>query len=124
MCKPCSQGRASPLYSSLSTSILGDPSPSQIAYVYSSSFQHILKTTRTQLLIGHKAIVSSSRTQFTLATVAYSYAQQTIVADSEGVIVWYDYDTLKKCDPGDEAWRVLKEAMGSEVREGQGRPRY
>ncbi|KAG8221104.1 Thioesterase/thiol ester dehydrase-isomerase [Butyriboletus roseoflavus] len=74
------------------------------------------------LLIGQKAIVSSSRTHFTLASAAYSYAQQTIVADSEGVIVWYDYDTLKRCDPGDETWRVLKEEMGSEVREGQGRP--
>lgn len=43
------------------------------------------------------------------------------MADSEGVIVWYDYDSLKKCDPGDEAWRVLKEVMGSEVREMQRR---
>jgi len=75
------------------------------------------------LLIGHKAIVSSSRTQFTLAAAAYSYAQQAVVADSEGAFVWYDYDSLKKCDPGDEAWRVLKEVMGSEVQEGQGRPR-
>ncbi|KAH0836820.1 HotDog domain-containing protein [Lanmaoa asiatica] len=73
------------------------------------------------LLIGHKAIVSSSRTQFTLASAAYSYAQQTVVADSDGVHVWYDYDSLKKCDPGDETWRVLKEVMRSEVREGQGR---
>lgn len=77
--------------------------------------------TRTQLLIGSKAIVSSSRSQFTLASAAYSYAQQAIVADSEGVIVWYDYDSLKKCDPGDEAWGALKETMGTEVREGQGR---
>ncbi|KIJ65425.1 hypothetical protein HYDPIDRAFT_110489 [Hydnomerulius pinastri MD-312] len=74
------------------------------------------------LLIGHKAIVSSSRTQFTLAAAAYSYAQQAVVADSEGVIVWYDYDKLKKCDPGDEAWKVLRTDMGAEVREGQGRP--
>lgn len=66
--------------------------------------------------------MSSSRTQFTLAAAAYSYAQQAVVADSEGAFVWYDYDSLKKCDPGDEAWRVLKEVMGSEVREGQGRP--
>ncbi|KAG9313186.1 P-loop containing nucleoside triphosphate hydrolase protein [Chiua virens] len=74
------------------------------------------------LLIGHKAIVSSSRTHFTLAATAYSYAQQAVVSDSEGVIVWYDYDSLKKCDPGDDAWRVLKEVMGSEVREGKGKP--
>ncbi|KAF8549381.1 hypothetical protein OG21DRAFT_1470074 [Imleria badia] len=70
------------------------------------------------LLIGHKAIVSLSRTQFILAAAAYSYSQQAVVADSEGVFVWYDYDSLKKCDPGDDAWRVLK-VIGSEV---QGRP--
>jgi len=73
------------------------------------------------LLIGHKAILSSSRTQFILAAAAYSYAQQTVVADSEGAFVWYDYDKLKKCDPGDEAWKVLREMTGSEVREGNGR---
>ncbi|KAF9231269.1 HotDog domain-containing protein, partial [Melanogaster broomeanus] len=73
------------------------------------------------LLIGHKPIVSSSRTQFTLASAAYSYTQQAVVADSEGVIVWYDYDKLKKCDPGDDAWRVLRDVMGAEVREGQAR---
>ncbi|KAF8141427.1 Thioesterase/thiol ester dehydrase-isomerase [Boletus edulis] len=72
------------------------------------------------LLIGHRAIVLSSRTQFILAAAAYSYAQQRIVADSEGVFVWYDYDSLKKCDPGDAAWRVLKEVMSSEVREERG----
>ncbi|KIK99128.1 hypothetical protein PAXRUDRAFT_823091 [Paxillus rubicundulus Ve08.2h10] len=74
------------------------------------------------LLIGHKPVVSSSRTQFTLAAAAYSYTQRAVVADSEGVIVWYDYDKLRKCDPGDDAWRVLREIMGAEVREGQGRP--
>lgn len=66
--------------------------------------------------------MSSSRTQFILAAAAYSYTQQAIVADSEGVFVWYDYDSLKKCDPGDDAWRVLKDMVGSEVREGQGGP--
>ncbi|KAG6334167.1 hypothetical protein ID866_4914 [Astraeus odoratus] len=74
------------------------------------------------LLVGHKAIVSSSRTQFILSAVLYSYAQQKVVADSEGVIVWYDYDKLRKCDPGDEAWRVLRGVMGAEYREGIGRP--
>ncbi|KAH7890984.1 Thioesterase/thiol ester dehydrase-isomerase [Phlebopus sp. FC_14] len=74
------------------------------------------------LLIGHKPIVSSSRTQFTLAAPVYSYSQQAIVADSESVVVWYDYDRLKKCDPGDEAWQVLREVMGAEEREGLGRP--
>ncbi|KAI6006674.1 hypothetical protein F5J12DRAFT_905692 [Pisolithus orientalis] len=74
------------------------------------------------LLVGHKAIVSSSRTQFLLNAVLYSYAQQKVVADAEGVIVWYDYDRLKKCDPGDVVWRALRDGMGAEYREGIGRP--
>jgi hypothetical protein len=61
-------------------------------------------------LVGHKPITSSSRTQFILNTALYSYSQQAIVADSDGVIVWYDYDSLKKCDPGDRAWDILKAA--------------
>ncbi|KAI6023363.1 Thioesterase/thiol ester dehydrase-isomerase [Pisolithus marmoratus] len=75
------------------------------------------------LLVGHKAIVSSSRTQFLLDSVLYSYAQQRVVADAESVIVWYDYDRLKKCDPGDVAWRVLRDSMGAGYRESIG-PRY
>ncbi|KAG1747932.1 Thioesterase/thiol ester dehydrase-isomerase [Suillus paluster] len=62
------------------------------------------------LLVGHKPIISSSRTHFTLNAVLYSYSQQAIVADSDSVLVWYDYDNLKKCDPGDDAWRLLKVA--------------
>ncbi|KAG0697945.1 HotDog domain-containing protein [Suillus ampliporus] len=62
------------------------------------------------LLIGHKPMISSSRTHFTLNAVLYSYSQQAIVADSDSVLVWYDYDNLKKCDPGDDAWRILKAA--------------
>lgn len=73
------------------------------------------------LLVGHKAIVSSSRTQFALAAALYSYTQQRVVADSESTIVWYNYDKLRKCDPGDEAWRVLRDVMGAEYRERVGR---
>ncbi|KAJ8586164.1 hypothetical protein M405DRAFT_373664 [Rhizopogon salebrosus TDB-379] len=62
------------------------------------------------LLIGHKPIISSSRTQFTLNAALYSYSQQAIVADSDGTLVWYDYDNLKKCDPGVRAWDILKAA--------------
>ncbi|OAX37106.1 hypothetical protein K503DRAFT_801505 [Rhizopogon vinicolor AM-OR11-026] len=62
------------------------------------------------LLVGHRPIISSSRTQFTLNAVLYSYSQQAIVADSDGAFVWYDYDTLKKRDPGDAAWDILKAA--------------
>ncbi|KAG2123478.1 Thioesterase/thiol ester dehydrase-isomerase [Suillus clintonianus] len=62
------------------------------------------------LLIGHKPIISSSRTQFTLNAVLYSYSQQAIVADSDSMLVWYDYDSLRKCNPGDDTWRILNAA--------------
>ncbi|KAG2033817.1 Thioesterase/thiol ester dehydrase-isomerase [Suillus americanus] len=62
------------------------------------------------LLIGQRPAISSSRTQFTLNAVLYSYSQQVIVADSVGVLVWYNYDSLRKCDPGDDIWRILKAA--------------
>lgn len=77
-----------------------------------------------QLLIAHRverwpdAPTSSSsrssspplsRTQFYLHGAAYSYAQRAVVADSTSVITWYDYDNLKKCDPGDKAWAALFE---------------
>jgi hypothetical protein len=65
-------------------------------------------TTFTQLLIAHKPSISSSRTEFNVHATAYSYAQSAVVAESDSVIVWYDYDTLKKCNPGEEAWAVLK----------------
>ncbi|KAG1874403.1 hypothetical protein F4604DRAFT_1582281, partial [Suillus subluteus] len=60
--------------------------------------------------ITTRPTISSSRTQFTLNAVLYSYSQQAIVADSVGVLVWYDYDSLRKCDPGDDTWRILKAA--------------
>lgn len=62
------------------------------------------------LLVGHKPVISSSRTQFTLNAVLYSYAQQAVVADSDSVLVWYDYDSLRKCDPGDDTWHIMKAA--------------
>ncbi|KAH7905064.1 HotDog domain-containing protein [Hygrophoropsis aurantiaca] len=78
------------------------------------------------LLIGHKAVLpesnpsastptKSSRTSFRLSAVAYSYAQRAIVADSDSVIVWYDYDKLTKCDPGERAWMVLRDRVGEKT---------
>jgi hypothetical protein len=49
-----------------------------------------------------------SRTGFNLLATAYSYANSTIVAESDSNIVWYDYDKLRKCDPGNEAWAVVE----------------
>jgi len=59
------------------------------------------------LLIAHKPSIPSSRTEFNIHATVYSYAQSATVADSNSVIVWYDYNTLKKCDPGEEAWAVI-----------------
>lgn len=87
-------------------------------------FRHPVRFPDT-LLIAHKPapFVSSSpssrssssppleRTQFLLHATAYSYAQGSIVADSTSVITWYDYDNLRKCDPGDEAWAPILERM-------------
>ncbi|TFY66335.1 hypothetical protein EVG20_g4763 [Dentipellis fragilis] len=81
---------------------------------------------RLQLLIAHKAspwphtaaeaqapINPANpplyRTQFLLHAKAWSYAQNAVVADSTSVITWYDYDNLKKCDPGDELWAAVLE---------------
>ncbi|THH16688.1 hypothetical protein EW146_g3991 [Bondarzewia mesenterica] len=74
------------------------------------------------LLIAHKPapFVSSSpsthtpplsRTQFLLHATAWSYAQRNVVATSTSVITWYDYDHLRKCDPGDETWAPVLNSM-------------
>ncbi|KAG8878040.1 hypothetical protein FRB97_002827 [Tulasnella sp. 331] len=53
------------------------------------------------LLISHKAH-SLESTRFHLSISMYSHAQEAVVATSESICVWYDYDALKKCDaPGD-----------------------
>ncbi|EGN97007.1 hypothetical protein SERLA73DRAFT_185281 [Serpula lacrymans var. lacrymans S7.3] len=52
-----------------------------------------------------------SHTQFNLHGIAYSYSQRAIVADSDAVIVWYDYDKLKRCDPGEVARNVIWNRM-------------
>ena len=62
---------------------------------------------------------SPSRSAFTLKSVAYSYAQQQIVAEASDVTVWYDYDKLKKCDPGDEYWGAVHGMMDSDGGVGQ-----
>ncbi|KAA1475517.1 hypothetical protein DENSPDRAFT_428592 [Dentipellis sp. KUC8613] len=86
----------------------------------------LLMQAHMQLLIAHKAspwphtaeeaqapINPASpplyRTQFLLHAKAWSYAQNTVVADSTSVITWYDYDNLRKCDPGDELWAAVLE---------------
>jgi len=64
------------------------------------------------LLIVHKPhIESTNKYQFNLSGLAYSYTQRAIVCDSESVLVWYDYDKLKKCDPGEKTWKVLRDRI-------------
>jgi len=45
---------------------------------------------------------------------AYSLGHRAFVAHSKETLVWYDYDRLKKCDPGERAKEVLKERLAKE----------
>ncbi|KAG9003900.1 hypothetical protein FRB94_002817 [Tulasnella sp. JGI-2019a] len=62
------------------------------------------------LLISHKAHALQS-TRFHLTIAMYSHAQQAVVATSEAVCVWYDYDTLKKCDAPKDLNAILHERV-------------
>lgn len=50
-------------------------------------------------------------THFYLKGAIWSCMQRKIVTECDSVIVWYDYDRLKKCDPGPEALEILKRRM-------------
>jgi len=69
-----------------------------------------------QLLIAHKPYlppsVSHPRFHFNCQAAIYSYSQQAVVAESDSELVWYDYEKLKKCDPGPEAWGVVMRQVG------------
>lgn len=51
------------------------------------------------------------KTHFHVLAVAYSYAQRKIVTESDSVLVWYDYDKLAKCDPGEDVRKLLEGRM-------------
>lgn len=66
------------------------------------------------LLIGYKPIIPCPekkgrvhRASLPVTAQAYSVAQQAFVAHSSEVLVWYDYDKLRKCDPGDRARDII-----------------
>ena len=74
------------------------------------------------ILVAHKpyddylrtAPVSSSTsthknplTQIPMKAVIWSYSQRRIVTESDSVLVWYDYDTLAKCVPGQDMLSIL-----------------
>lgn len=52
-----------------------------------------------------------AKTHFHCMAVAWSYKQRRIVTESDSVLVWYDYDKLAKCNPGEDVLRVLEGRM-------------
>lgn len=62
------------------------------------------------LLIAHRPH-DSHPTHFSCAAALWSYAQRTVVATSDSTLVWYDYDILKKCDPGETTRTILQKRM-------------
>lgn len=46
-------------------------------------------------------------TQIPMKAVIWSYGQRRIVTESDSVLVWYDYDTLTKCVPGQNMLGIL-----------------
>ena len=50
----------------------------------------------------------ADRAQFHVSAYAYSLEQKAVVAESKETLVWYDYDKLAKCDPGEEAFALLR----------------
>ncbi|KAF8517940.1 Thioesterase/thiol ester dehydrase-isomerase [Hysterangium stoloniferum] len=65
------------------------------------------------LLISHRARPTepNSSTQFNHDGMIYSYAQRKVVATSESVLVWYDYDALKRATPSDVLQKALERRM-------------
>lgn len=69
-----------------------------------------------QLLISHRPRHTNppSPTHFRNDALIYSYAQRTIVATSESVLVWYDYETLKKTPPSE----ILRNTLEARINAG------
>ncbi|PFH50932.1 hypothetical protein AMATHDRAFT_3450 [Amanita thiersii Skay4041] len=64
------------------------------------------------LLVGYRPVIPKDGTCIDPAAIyglakAYSLSQRAYVAYSNEVLVWYDYDKLKKCDPGDRTRAVV-----------------
>lgn len=51
------------------------------------------------------------RTHFHMKAVAWSYQQRRVVTQSDSVLVWYDYEKLAKCSPGEDMLKVLDGRM-------------
>ncbi|KAL0570787.1 hypothetical protein V5O48_011171 [Marasmius crinis-equi] len=77
------------------------------------------------LLLSHKPYVpqhgdakdkESDPTHLYLTSSAFSVVQQGFVAHAFETIVWYDYDKLRKCDPGDEYRNAVWDTFGGPPR--------
>ncbi|KAG9047527.1 hypothetical protein FS837_002051 [Tulasnella sp. UAMH 9824] len=60
------------------------------------------------LLVSHRPH-SLEPTRFHLSTSLYSFSQQAEVASSDSICVWYDYDTLKKCEAPTDIGNLVQE---------------
>ena len=70
-------------------------------------------TDSSQLLIGYHPNTppedaGGDPTALSVMAKAYSLRQRAFVATSNEVLVWYDYDRLKKCDPGDRIRDIVR----------------
>jgi hypothetical protein len=77
-------------------------------------------TDSSQLLIGYQPNISSEDagddpTALSVTAKAYSLRQRAFVATSNEVLVWYDYDKLKKCDPGDRIRDIVRNRIRASV---------
>ncbi|PPQ70847.1 hypothetical protein CVT24_001054 [Panaeolus cyanescens] len=69
------------------------------------------------LIIGYRPLPpandAESSSTFHVVASAYSLAQKAFVAHSKEALVWYDYDRLRKCEPGEREKEVLKSRVSS-----------
>ena len=61
--------------------------------------------------VGSDAPHRQAKTHFHVMGAIWSYAQRRIVTESDSVLVWYDYDRLAKCDPGEAARAMIERRM-------------
>jgi len=62
------------------------------------------------LLVAHKPH-SPTPTSFGCKALIQSYGQGNIVAESDSVLVWYDYENLRKCEPPQEFSQLVQGRM-------------
>jgi len=62
------------------------------------------------LMISHKPH-STTPTSFGCKALIQSYSQGKIVAESDSVLVWYDYENLRKCQPPPEFSQLVEKRM-------------